>query len=235
MSTSRPDQDSLAQVFADDPTTAALARLVRGLAPGDRLPAERDLAIQLNVSRTALRPRLGILEGLGMLRRRTGSGTYVEALKPDTLALALNLAISSSDLPVSHLESVRIALERQAANEATRKADPVLIAYMRQAVDTIAATDDPGELLAADRTFHQALLRAAGNPALTFFADALADVLTQDLEERSERFDAFVSEVSKKVLVERHAAIYEAIMSGDAAAAMRAVDEHFDELPPAIS
>jgi DNA-binding FadR family transcriptional regulator len=65
------------------------------------------------------------------VRRRTGSGTYVDELRPDSLALALNLGISSSHLSLSSLESVRIALERQAAKEASRPADPVLIAYMR--------------------------------------------------------------------------------------------------------
>jgi DNA-binding FadR family transcriptional regulator len=228
-------QESLAQVFAEDPVSAALAKLVRSLTPGDRLPAERDLAAQLNVSRTALRDRLGVLEGLGMLRRRTGSGTYVETLKPDTLALALNLAISSSHLPLSYLESVRIGLERQAAHEAAKRADPVLIAYMRRAIDTMATTDDHSQILAADRTFHQALLRAAGNPALTFFADALADVLAQDLEDRSGRFDAHVSAVSKQVLVDRHLAIHDAVTSGDSALAMQSVDDHFDTLPPAAS
>lgn len=235
MTADEATQESLARVFAEDPVSAALAKLVRSLAPGDRLPAERDLAAQLNVSRTALRDRLGVLEGLGMLRRRTGSGTYVETLRPDSLALALNLAISSSHLPISHLESVRIALERQAALEAAQRADPVLIAHMRRAVDTMARTDDHQVMIEADRTFHQALLRAAGNPALTFFADALADVLAQDLEDRSRRFDACVSTISKQVLVERHLAIHDAITTGDSATAMRALDDHFNTLPPAVS
>lgn len=102
---------------------------------------------------------------------------------------------------------------------------------MRRAVDTMAATDHLGEILAADRTFHQALLRAAGNPALTFFADALADVLAQDLADRSERFDACLSAVSKQVLVDRHLAIHDAITTGDRTAAMQSVDDHFNALP----
>jgi DNA-binding FadR family transcriptional regulator len=235
MTTNEATHESMAQVFADDPTSSALAKLVRDLAPGDRLPPERDLAAQLRVSRSALRDRLGVLEGLGMLRRRTGSGTYVETLKPDSLAFALNLAISSSHLPISHLESVRVALERQAAREAAQRADPVLIAYMHRAVDAMAATDEMPEILAADQTFHQALLRAAGNPALTFFADALTDVLAQDLERRSELYDACVSELSKQVLVDRHRAIHEAITSRNPEAAMQAVDDHFNTLPPAVS
>ncbi|KRF16859.1 FadR/GntR family transcriptional regulator [Nocardioides sp. Soil796] len=230
----RPD-DSLATVFAADPVSESLAKMIRALEPGARLPSERELATQLGVSRTLLRDRLGILEGLGMLRRRTGSGTYVEALKPDALALALNLAISSSHLPLGDLESVRIGLERQAAAESAQRAQPVLLGYMRQAVQTMRETTERQAVLEADRMFHQCLLRAAGNPALTFFADALADVLNQDLDERSHRLRDSTSESpSQALLVERHLAICEAIESGDPKLAMEAVDNHFNALPSAV-
>jgi len=225
------DAGALSELFADDPVSASLARLIQQMRPGERLPSERDLAVQLDVSRTALRDRLGMLEGLGVLRRRAGAGTYVETLRPDALSVALNLAISSSHLPLESLESVRIALERQAAAEAARRADPVLIAYMKRAIDTMAATEQRADVLAADRAFHQSLLRAAGNPSLTFFADALSSVLTQDLAERSERLRAEPLSTSRQaLLVDHHTRIYDAIMAGDPEAAMRAVDGHFDAI-----
>ncbi|MBU2698476.1 MULTISPECIES: FadR/GntR family transcriptional regulator [Pimelobacter] len=222
---------SLSELFADDPLSVALAELIQGIQPGDRLPSERDLAVRLDVSRTALRDRLGMLEGLGVLRRRTGAGTFVETLRPDALAFALNLAISSSHLPLASLESVRIALERQAAAEAARRADPVLIAYMKRAIDTMAATELSADVLVADRAFHQSLLRAAGNPSLTFFAEALSNVLTKDLAERSERLSQERLSTSRQaLLVDHHTRIYDAIVAGDPDAAMRAVDEHFDAI-----
>lgn len=226
------DHPSLADVFADDPVSSSLARLIRDLAPGQRLPSERELAVQLDVSRTALRDRLGVLEGLGVLRRLKGSGTFVEVLKPDSLTLALNLAISSSHLPMQSLESVRIALERQAAYEAAQHADPVLVAYMQRAVDTMVESDVEADVLDADRTFHQALLRAAQNPALTFFAAALSDVVSQDVADRSARLDsARLATPTKALMVEHHRRIHDAIVQGDPERAMSAVDMHFTALP----
>ncbi|MDP9906030.1 MULTISPECIES: FCD domain-containing protein [Arthrobacter] len=223
---------SFANVFANDPVSAALARLIRDLNPGDRLPSERELAIRLSVSRTALRDRLGVLEGLGVLRRQTGAGTFVEMLKPDALALALNLAIGSSHLPLTSLESVRIALERQAAREAAINSDPVLVAYMQRAVNTMASTDVQVDVMDADRAFHQSLLRAAGNPALTFFAEALSDVFTQDLAYRSARLSsARLTSSARALMVEHHRRIHDAIVNRDPSAAMQAVDDHFDALP----
>ncbi|NWL34243.1 FadR family transcriptional regulator [Paenarthrobacter nitroguajacolicus] len=222
---------SLASVFANDPVSEALARLIRELRPGDRLPSERDLALELGVSRTALRDRLGVLEGLGILRRRTGSGTFVETLNPDALALALNLAIASSHLPVSALESVRIALERQAGREAATSSDPVLVAYMQRAINTMASTDVRADVMDADLAFHQSLLRAAGNPALSFFAEALSDVFAQDLAYRSARLNSTrLTDSVQTLLVEHHQRIHDAIVAGDPSAAMQAIDDHFDAL-----
>lgn len=221
--------DLLVELFADDPVSAAVADLLRRVGPGARLPSERDLAAQLNVSRNALRDRLGMLEGIGVLRRRAGSGTYVEPLQPRVLTVALSLGISASDLPLGALESVRIALERQAAREAARRADPVLIAHMRVAVDTMAAGVGDTELYAADRVFHQSLLRAAGNPALTFFADSLTGLLERDLAERVRQLHvAMGQDPLRRLLVDAHRAIYDAVLSGDHVASVQALDAHFD-------
>lgn len=221
-----PTNDHAASdLFADDPVAASLARLVRELEPGARLPGERDLAEQLNVSRTALRDRLRQLEAFGILYRRGGSGTYVQRVSPKGLTDALNLSINASHLPLKALESVRIALERQAAKEAICNADPVLIAQMRKAVDTMATAKDLDAIGEADRVFHQALLRAAGNPALEFFADALAGVLERDLKDRRSKAGTVLT--GSTVLVDLHLTIYDAVMSGDEQAAMRAVDHHF--------
>ncbi|MGI8626093.1 MAG: FadR/GntR family transcriptional regulator [Geodermatophilaceae bacterium] len=204
--------------------SAGLSDVIR-LAPGDRLPGERDLAITLGVSRTALRDRLRLMEGLGVLRRTTGSGTFVQDLDPTGLALALDIALSSSRIPLSALHSVRTAIERQAAIEAAGQQDPVLIAHMRKAVDTIAASPDNPEVDAADFHFHDTLLRASGNQALAFFASALGGVLHKALHER--RIEMRKIAGDREIMVRLHRDIYDAVASGDSAAAAAAVDEHF--------
>lgn len=220
----RADERSAAD-YTDDPVSAVLVGLVRDLGPGVRLPGERELAVQLGVSRTALRDRLQLLEGLGVLRRRAGSGTYVQALQPTGLALALNVALSASHLTVDSLHTVRIALERQAAAEAARVGDPVLMAHMLKAVETISIAPDATAVDDADFHFHDTLLRAAGNPALSFFADALSGVLKQALRHR--RADMRRHAGDHEVMVDLHKAIYEAVLSGDPTAAMAASDYHF--------
>lgn len=214
---------------ADEPTrdavSNALAELIREIGIGARLPGERELAERLNVSRTALRDRLSLLEALGVLRRRSGSGTYVQALDPAGLTEALNVGIMTSNLTTESLHVVRVALERQAAREATILADPVLIAYMRKALTTIERAADDDAVDEADFGFHDALLRAAGNPALCFFADALAGVLHQSLKQRRHEMRRHAAD--RAVMAELHGSIYQAVLAGDPIAAMQAADHHF--------
>ncbi|MBS1678300.1 MAG: FadR family transcriptional regulator [Actinobacteria bacterium] len=211
----------------EDPVSAAVSGLIRRLEPGDRLPGERELAATLNVSRTALRDRLGQLESLGVLERRTGSGTYVRELESANLTIALDLAVSASRLSLDALHSVRVALERQAAAEAAARAAAVPIAYMREAIGTMEGSSARGpEMFQADLAFHEALFNAAGNPALSFFAAALRGVLRDDLAKRRRRMQRLPDD--QEVMVEVHTRVYEAIHAGDAEGAMRAIDHHFD-------
>src|ERR671914_2531464 len=58
--------------------THVRALIERGaLRPGDRLPAERDLAVQIGVSRPTIRAGLRALAAIGVVRARHGSGTYI--------------------------------------------------------------------------------------------------------------------------------------------------------------
>jgi DNA-binding FadR family transcriptional regulator len=102
---------------------------------------------------------------------------------------------------------------------------------MRRAIDTMADTDVHEDVMDADRAFHQSLLRASGSLALVFFADALSDVLAQDLLKRSGELTRHRLTTSvRKLLVDHHERIYRAILDGHEEQAMDAVDPHFDAL-----
>jgi len=60
-----------------------LQELIRrgDLKPGDRLPTERELALQLNVSRTAIREALRSMEVMGFIKSRVGGGTYIRQVE----------------------------------------------------------------------------------------------------------------------------------------------------------
>lgn len=147
------------------------------LRPGDRLPAEKDLASELGVSRGSLREGVRALDVLGILEARHGDGTYVTDLDPATLLAPVAFL---ADLPGDHghLHAVRSMLETEAAGLAALHLTDHHVARARAALDDAArALDghaDPARLADADLAFHRAVADASGNPVLSALLDALA-------------------------------------------------------------
>lgn len=206
--------------FFDDELMATLARRILNMEQGTRLPSERGFAEELGVSRTALRDRLSRLESMGILERRTGAGTFVRGLRPESISESILLGLVASQMTVASITSVRFALERQAAYEAAQRINHVEVARMAVAVDRMDASDDTDELYDADLAFHRALFATSESPALIFFADVLHGVLSRTLHPLALSDD-------RVAMRKLHRAIYESVALHDPASAMRAVDDHF--------
>jgi len=149
-----------------------------GLRPGDRLPAEKELAAELGVSRGSLREGVRALVVLGILEARHGDGTYVTDLDAATLLAPLAFL---ADLPGDQapLHAVRAVLETEAAGLAAMHLTDAHLARARAALDDtaralVATRTDPARLAAADLAFHRAIADGSGNTVLSALLDALA-------------------------------------------------------------
>ncbi|MGA8114557.1 MAG: GntR family transcriptional regulator [Actinocatenispora sp.] len=206
-----------------DPLATRLAEIIREVRPGGRLPSERDLAIRLGVSRTALRDRLRSLETAGILRRRSGSGTYVEPVNPDAVTRTLSAAVNFSDLPVDSLFSALDALDRQAVREAAVRADRAAIDRLSATLDGMRDIAQPGGAMAAHHRFHEIMVEVAANPAVQFLrAGVVGSLREAGLLWPNYKGDAPL--VVPAGLYERHRRICHSVAKHDPAAAMLAFD-----------
>jgi GntR family transcriptional repressor for pyruvate dehydrogenase complex len=150
-----------------------------GLDAGDRLPAERELARRLGVSRTSLREALTALRIEGVIEVQHGNGIYLLRSPSETIPpIPADLPRANPDLPA--LGEVRNTLEALAAElAASRRADADLacmVEAIREMDTSIAAGEDGVE---GDRRFHAAILDAARNPVLAELLASLADGAAQ--------------------------------------------------------
>ena len=149
------------------------------LALGGRLPAERSLAEQLQVSRTSVREAIRVLEAMGVLRAGVGSGpdagTVVIADPTAALGSALRLHVATSHLPVKDIVETRVLLESWAASRA-RPESPALAeaARLLEQMDSCAETE---AFLALDVRFHLALADAAGNAVVSAMMGSLREAI----------------------------------------------------------
>ena len=197
------------------------------LRSGDRLPAERELALQHGVSRTVVREAVHQLKSRGLLRSRQGLGVFVEAA-PLHRPLAFDTGVLGSIESVVQVREVRRALEGEIAALAAQRATRTQVAAMKAALrDIDRRVAAGGDGVDEDLRFHRALAEATGTPQfgrlMEFLEQYLRDAMrvTRGIEStRSDFMDAVRHE---------HRAIVEAIALKDVRAARKHALEHMTQ------
>ena len=184
---------------------------------GSRLPAERELATQLGVSRPTVREALIALEVEGRLRIRVGSGIYV--IEPQPAAAVSNSA--SIEGPFEIL-GARAFVESAIAEEAARYAKAADIAALDSVLKEAADSNDG--FLMHDRHFHTAIAEILGNGVLVRCVGELFDLRINPYFERLARHT--LESTAWQSAHEEHVAIRDAIALRDPAKAREAMREH---------
>lgn len=136
------------------------------LQPGERLPAELELARRLGVSRPSVREALIVLEMAGLVEVRTGSGAYLREPSASAWPIAL-LAVGPG--PLEQFKARRL-LEPELAAEAARNASPAEIEALAAIVERTAQWLAAEPRVSRDHfLFHEKLAEASGNTVLAAF------------------------------------------------------------------
>jgi len=187
-------------------------------APGDRLPAERELAIEYNVSRPTVREAVIALEVQGLVEVRVGSGAYVKRVpgKGD---------IPGFNITAFELTEARLLFEGEAAALAASQITDVELEELRLLVEDIAQENQrPGGAEKADQAFHLAIAKATRNQAIVDTVEHLWTMRSTSPESALLHEKARVANV--KPVVDEHTAVLDALSAHDPAAARAAMRTH---------
>lgn len=151
------------------------------LKPGDQLPAERDLAQQFGVSRTAVREAIKTLHEKGLVEALPGRGTFITSGTTHSMRQSLDRILKSGHPDgTAWLVEFREILEPEIAGLAATRAGEEDLAAMREAVRVMdAAQRDPEAFIEADLDFHLALAEAAANPLILSLIDSIVGLLRE--------------------------------------------------------
>lgn len=191
--------------------------------PGERLPAERELARKLGVSRASLREALSALELDGYVEIRVGSGVYVQPRRRGGRRAVRSDRVGEVS-PFDTLRARRL-IEAETAALAARHASAEQIAAIEAAFAVLAA-DMRAETARSegDRLFHVRIADASGNTALAAIVRDLWAAWHQPLNARLETL--FVTVQRRRDNIGEHRRILDAIRARDPAAARAAMRSH---------
>jgi GntR family transcriptional repressor for pyruvate dehydrogenase complex len=201
----------------------------RGLRPGDRLPAERELAEQFDVSRTVVREAIRNLGGRGIIDARPGRGLTVAAVRSETVRQSMSLFLRARpSWDYESVHEVRQMVEVDAAGLAADRATDAEIAELERVCAEMAAViEDTERASVVDMQFHRLLARATHNDLVGIMLDAIADSL---LEIRRETFG---SRGRSREALASHLEILGRVSARDAIGARTAMARHLDDVEEA--
>jgi GntR family transcriptional repressor for pyruvate dehydrogenase complex len=196
------------------------------LKEGDQLPAERELAQQFGVSRTAVREAIKALHEKGLVDALPGRGTFVTNGDSNSMRQSLDRILKSGDSSsAANLVEFREVLEPEIAALAAARADDQAIATMREAVTVMDnARHDADAFIEADLDFHLSLAEAAANPFILSLIDSIVGLL------REQRMRIFYVEGGPERGQIHHKQILNAIERRDSRGAREAMQAHLQQV-----
>lgn len=209
------------ELVADEIKEAILSRAIK---PDERLLPERDLADEMNVSRSAIREALRTLEISGLIYSKKGVGGGNFAKKPDARAIAMSFSylIRLGDITIDQLTEARLPIEREIIKLAIRKIKKQ--EDFKPLEDLISEGFEEyqkgGKFSKGNLRFHKLLANFAQNPVLIMLNDSMLPII-----------ECFVDNLNpslahRKAILKSHQAIVNHMKRGNVSAATKKCEEH---------
>lgn len=211
--------------------------ILRGiLRPGERLPAERDLADRLGVSRPSLRDAVADLQERGLLVSRAGAGMFVADVLGSAFSPALIGLFATHDDAVFDYITFRRDMEGLAIERAARLAsdtDLTVVDTLFRKMEAAHARRSPEDEASLDADFHMSIIEASHNVIMLHMMRSMYDLLREGVFYN--RQVIFRQRTTRDTLLDQHRAINSALQARDPAAARAAVEAHLDFVERALA
>jgi GntR family transcriptional repressor for pyruvate dehydrogenase complex len=195
------------------------------LKKGDKLPAERDLAETLNVSRTSIREALRVLEIMGTIESRQGEGNFVTANLEKSIFEPLSVMFKIHQGTSMDILELRIIIENEAAKLAAKRIQKKDMEVLNELVNALAAAKDENESTIIDKEIHYKIAEITGNYLLISVLNAISTLMESFIKEARIRIIDWKKE--RNLLLQQHQEICAAIIAKDPERAYRAMNDHF--------
>lgn len=149
------------------------------LGPGDKLPAERELAQQFGVSRVAVREALRSLEIAGVITLQKGvkGGAFIQSGNSAVVTQSIRDMLSLGRISLDNLTEARTLIQEVVIRLACERATEADFARLEQITDRTATAESFPDRLDAAAEFYMAMARATRNEVFVVVVDAMYEIL----------------------------------------------------------
>jgi DNA-binding FadR family transcriptional regulator len=197
------------------------------LAPGSRLPSERAMMVEFQVSRPTVREALRVAESMGLISVRPGDPAGSKVLGTPSVGMArlFDSMVQAGCTSAVELLEMRIVVDSSAAALASMQPRSKL-ANLLEILEQMRSTAELHAFAELDAKFHEAMIVASGNRLFHLVFQALEEPIRSLIEDNLKSSQ----KQSRVETLEHHAEIFDAIRKGDAPRAAKAVRTHLREV-----
>lgn len=174
-----------------------------------RLPTERELCELLQVQRPTVRERLTVLETLGFVQRRQGSGTYLALPNSQFLQFYFEVSLKLGFISVDQMQNAMEMIGLEMVSNAALNANAADIDLLDQTVGQLRDATNIHEFVEGQFKFHAGLARACHNPVISLLIDGLARVIRTVMLNRMRMLSMVSGSFDRNV--DAHAAVVQSL------------------------
>lgn len=196
------------------------------LKKGDKLPSERELADQMNVSRTSVREGIRVLETMGIIESKQGEGNFICDNMKNSFIQPLSMMFILNKGKYSDIFELRAMLEQEVVRLAAHRGTEEEFEELKQILDNLKDTDAIEQKTKYDKEFHYKIVSMSKNYLIESMYHIISDLL-----------EAFIENARKKIIEKykdenilhiQHQNIYESIVNKNIDNAQKYMKEHID-------
>jgi len=196
------------------------------LKKGDKLPSERDLVEELQVSRASIREALRALEVIGLIECRQGEGNFIKSSFQDNLFEPLSIMYMLEGTNPGDILELRKIMEVEAAGLAAKRITDEQLAELKEIMERFENCKDEELNAMIDKELHYKIAECSGN-VLIFNILRTVSLLVDDFIKDARRL-IIADQDKKKMLLLQHKDMYLAIEMHSSVAARKAMRQHLD-------
>ncbi len=193
---------------------------------GDKLPTERAMAEELNVSRASIREAIRSLEVIGLIESKQGAGNYIKKDFSEILLEPLSMMFMLQQGSAIDIYELREVLELSTIMVSAKRINEEELQKLKELIDKFKSSEIESDNVMIDKEFHYTIVKAANNPLITNLLNVVSQLIDKFITDS--RKNILESSENKEKLLELHEKIYIALEERDDYKAYTALKEHFE-------
>lgn len=191
----------------------------------DKFPTERNISETLSISRNSTREALRVMESMGVMERRQGSGNYMSGNMSDSVKRLISLMLTINSISREEVYAFRRQMEKAVCTSIIEKHNENITDWCDEVMQLLECkTENLEEEVNQDKRFHFMLVERTDNRFLIILMDAVTDIYREWIDYVIRNAD----DNTKENLKNAHTAIINGIRNLDLIKCFEAIDRHYD-------